>query len=279
MSSPEAPADAVERLRKLLRLAKSDNANEAAVAAAAAQRLMSRYAIDAALLDAEAASPDAGGVRGEATREVFGKHRIYTRDSSLPTWILSIGSAVAEASRLRCSIVSSRGFGAFDVYGPAPDAALARETMTWLVAEVERLADRDRSRGTGAGARYWSSWRLGCAQTIATRLAEAERLAVAERRLELAGPSAADYADAVKSGDGERLLALDAAKAAPRYALAVVESALAALDSRPERIAAWMKEEAGIKLRAGRARRGPSRGDGLRDGRAAGHSAALRGRA
>lgn len=103
---------------------------------------------------------------------------------------------------------------------------------------------------------------------------QAAREAREERRRELTGPTTADYQAAVASGDSEAVLRLDAAKAEPRYSLAVVETALARLDQRPERIKAWLKDEAKVKFRAARGRK--VRTSGLEDGRRAGYKARLK---
>lgn len=268
MTAPtETPPEAVERLRKLLRLSRSDNANEAAVAAAAAQRLMTRYSIDSSLL----VEPAANGRDTELPPETFGRHVVYERWGPLPTWLMFMASDVVEASGLYPAYSSGQGHSVYLAYGPAAEAALIRESLTHLVNEVERLATEGQARmGPGMGRSYWSSWRVGCAQTIGQRVKQAAREAREERRRELTGPTLADYQAA--AGNPEVLLALDAAQAAPRYSLAVVETALARLDKRPERIKAWLNEN--VKFKAARPRK--VRTSGLEDGRRAGYKARLR---
>lgn len=257
-------SEVLEKLRKLLRLSKSENIHEAAAAAAAAQRLMSRHAIDSSMVD------PAGQDQAE---EAFGNDFIYTCSGILPSWVLTLGYGVVEAIRLRGSYNSTRAASYFRAWGPLDQIAMARETMGWLSGEIERLCTEDMAKRSGMGRAYWTAWRLGCAQTIAARL-EAEAEKVREERLrELGGPSAADYEAA--AGDAEKLVALDSA---PRYALAVVETAIAKIEARPERIKKWMEGVEGIKLTAGRARTCSS-ADGMTAGRRAGKRASLASRA
>lgn len=160
----------LDKIRKLLSLAKSDNEHEAAAAAAAAQRLMTEHDISEAELPAPSEPAETPSL-----------DMLTTFGSVVPAWL---GGLAAGLSKLQhCKCWSSRGpDGAWrlSIVGTPSDVATVRYLYAWLHSEIERHAQK---YARGGGRSYADSYRKGCVSGAL----EAMALAVREVRATATG--------------------------------------------------------------------------------------------
>lgn len=233
-------SDIIEKIRKLLAVAgdKGASLSEASTAAALAQKLMTRHAINEEMLADRS--------------ESFGEAAIDVGPGPMPTWKIVLASGIALVNGAKAAIESNRYHHSVHIYG-TPDAIEACSVIfAWLSSEIERLllATKKTPVGLFGSRSFWTSFRMGCASTISQRLMEAQR---AEE-------------DAVR---GEA-----ASTHAGSTALARVETAIQSLHARTARIEKWL-EETGPKMKTV-SRKTRSCGLGYAAGRAAGANASLR---
>jgi hypothetical protein len=159
------------RVRNLLRLAGDGaNENEAAAAAAAAQKLIERFKLDAAMLDASA------GDDQPAEEEVRDCEDPLDRSKSKIAWKGSLASGIARANSCR---IYWRG-GTIQLVGTPSNVSTVRYLYAYFVREIERLAKQ-----YGGNGRSWMhAWRVGCAETLASRLKAAREEARNDARRE-----------------------------------------------------------------------------------------------
>jgi len=187
----------VDRVRKLLELAGSSNVHEAANAAAAAQELMTRYAIDSTILASEAP--------GDAEQDEGIEQALFHRHaaSKLPTWKASLATTIANVNGCKAY---SHGAD-LRVAGRPSDAARARTLFSHVATEIDRLA-LTAAREYGHPGRTWiNNFRIGAVVEIKRKLNEAHVKAQKDVRHE-----------AQASGNG--------------HALARVNNALARIEAR-----------------------------------------------
>ena len=152
---------ALERVRKLLALAESDNPHEAALAMGRAQALMESHRISMAALDD---SPD--------------DEPIQLWDDPLDsrvraTWKKRLGMTLCTANG--CAIYNSSG--ALVITGRASNVQTVRYLYRYCVRAIDRLT---RSNGAGNGRTWMNNYRLGCVDAIAKAI-RAEREAEQSR--------------------------------------------------------------------------------------------------
>ena len=99
----------ITRLKKMLASAKQEDVHEAAVAAAMAQRLMTRYAITESMLRED--EPD-------NRPETFERRACYETGGPLPTWILSLAGNISTVNRCYQTHRASRHGSAIFIHGP-----------------------------------------------------------------------------------------------------------------------------------------------------------------
>jgi hypothetical protein len=148
-------ADVIERVAKLRRLATSSNVHEAAAAAAAADRLMTEHGIAEASLEAagetpaepvtEASDPIATWARG---RMAHWQHQLAYR--------LTLHYGCEAWQEHRYASVSLR------IVGRPSDVASVRYMYSWLVLEIERLAQLH----AGNGRTWLNSFRNGAVSGV-----------------------------------------------------------------------------------------------------------------
>lgn len=259
----------VDRIRKLLALATSDNVNEAASAAAKAQELIERHNIDRAMLAED--KPDEHPLEDVVTQSIYD-----FPTSRAETWQIVIAQGVTGANGCKVYI-SKRGENPNLVgIGPLTSLLICSELMSWLTGEVERLLKEEESRArTNDHMRAWrNSFRVGAASTIANRLRAAKAETRKKLLAEAKGPTLEDHKRAAEAGDLDALIALDrkASEGASGYALARVETALARLDEQFDRV---LEKEKSLGLKKGSARSAGGSADGFSRGREAGKRASL----
>lgn len=164
----------LERVRKLLRLATSDNVHEAANAAASAQALIDRYRIDAV-------------TRGELHDNPFADDAIVeTIDEPLDAskrlrkWKIFLATALAPVQDCRVYVLDPTGpdkIRRLIAVGRPTDVALLAELYRYTVTAIECLT---RAHGHDRDDAWREGFRVGAANTIVERLAQARHDALAD---------------------------------------------------------------------------------------------------
>lgn len=150
----------LDKVRKLLRLSQSSNANEAALAAAKAQELIDRHQLATALLALDDAAPTKG-LDDEPIADFTDAPLDTPRQ--LDRWRGVLASTIGGANA--CKIYSSGSN--LMIIGRPSDAETVRYLYGWLSREVERLATE---QGSGKGRTWRNNFRLGVVDTIARKV-------------------------------------------------------------------------------------------------------------
>lgn len=152
----------VEKIQKLLRLAQSSNPNEAALAAAKAQELMVKYAVEEADL-AQRQGNKAEPI--EVERFNLGYKRI-------PLWLPILAQAISKS--FFCRMFYYKYCGDIAIVGRKTDREIMRATFDYLRYELERMCEKDfAAYSGGAHGKTWkASFYRGACDTISTRLSE-----------------------------------------------------------------------------------------------------------
>lgn len=181
--------DVVEKIKKLLKLSRSENANEAAVAAARAAELMAKYAIEEASIRLD----DSGRAAEPITEEVVEKSKKRV------AWKGCIASGLAQAFGAKMFWMG----GDITLFGRKSALQAIGYMHQYLTREVERLADEAweehmkevRAKGITyyvQGTRTWKNgFRLGAASTIQNRLYQQRSSEITKRREEKKAAQAA----------------------------------------------------------------------------------------
>lgn len=142
--------EAINKAAKLLRLSKSSNPHEAALAGARAQEIITRFKLDAMSLEiSEGEKPD------EPIKN-FGDDPI---DQKGGTWRWRLVLPVAKHNQ--CKLYLSGGKPC--LIGRPSDVQTVRYIYGWLSQEVESLTAKE---CLGNGRTYANNFRLGCVDTI-----------------------------------------------------------------------------------------------------------------
>jgi hypothetical protein len=228
----------LDKVRKLLRLATSTNAHEAARAAEAAQRLIDQHNLDTMLL-----TMTSGAAQPEPDEPIQN-----FRDKGAPLadvtarWQMFLASAVARANSCRIYYMGHT----VHIVGRASHAETVRYLYAYLESETNRLA---RIEGKGCGRTWTSNYRLGVVETLSRRLRE----------------SATSVARAAQAEHAHN-----------PAALALVNTAIARIQAQGTAVDAWMREN--MRLRSGRRASSTTYDASARErGRRAGESIGLTG--
>lgn len=139
----------IEKIRKLLALATSDNANEAAAAAAKAQRLMVEHSIDASQLG-DGQTEEKVARSGEP---------LITFGAKLPSWLDNLSAGLSRMNHVYSFIArQSDGSRGIVLIGTPTDVENVRFLFAYLRSEIERLAQK---HARGGGRAYANSYRIG----------------------------------------------------------------------------------------------------------------------
>jgi hypothetical protein len=159
--------EALRKVASLLKLANSNNANEAALAAQRAQEIMAKFKLDAALLDAGAlAEPD------EPIVDFARKGAPLHKSARSSGWRVRLAFFVAKANGCVIYLSTGRGHSAIQIVGRPSDADTVRYLFAYLANETDRLAERE---ARGCGRTWANNFRLGVVDTIGTKLGEAQK--------------------------------------------------------------------------------------------------------
>lgn len=156
-------AEALAKVAKLLRLAKSDNPHEAALASSRAQEIMDRFKLSGGdiNLDGDANKPKETVRHFPDPLDLDGSAR----------WKAQLGVVIAKQNQ--CKLYVNRG--AFFLIGRASDVQTVRYLYAWMVNEIDRLAKRDCA---GNGRTWWNNFRLGAVETVCRKLRESAQSTV-----------------------------------------------------------------------------------------------------
>jgi len=196
--------EAIEKAQKLLRLSKSDNANEAALAVQRYQEIVAKHQLDEALLSVD-------GVQSEPEEEIENfqkKSAPLNVGARRSTWKIRLASTIARANSCR---IFTQG-GHIHIIGRASDVSSVRYLFAYVGREANRLADRD---GQGCGVVWRNNFRLGVIDAVEQKLRELKEKLRDEARA------------AVPANNGT--------------ALVRVNTALAKVEARDNSVALWEK--------------------------------------
>ncbi len=173
----------IDRIRKLLKLSESSDVNEAANAAAAAQRLMERHNILAAALAVE----DDEGDRFKVTQH---DDSPLTSGKRIAMWKVRLAQSIAGVNGCEVYFNEDEG-GAQDVclVGSTSDAENVGKLFAYLAAEIDRLAKsygkpKGRKKAKKRDRTALQSFREGAVDTVHWRLIDAQEAARAAARKE-----------------------------------------------------------------------------------------------
>jgi len=148
--------EALAKAAKLLRLAKSDNPNEAALAASRAQEIIDRWKLDVSGIGVD-------GALELGSEEPINNFSHDPLDAVAARWKDQLAITLAKINQAQVY----RADGGLCLIGRPSDVQTIRYLYTWLCREVERLAARDCA---GCGRTYWNNFRIGVVDTVAKKL-------------------------------------------------------------------------------------------------------------
>ncbi len=151
----------LDRVRKLLALAASPNAHEAASAAALAQTLIERHRLQAWLDAAEGNDADPDPIADARDAPLDTGRRIRK-------WKVVLAGALAAANGCVAYTLDRGKDMAIVLVGRGRDRAAVAELWSWLVTRIEWLSA---THGAGRDRAWHEGFRIGCVSTIADRLA------------------------------------------------------------------------------------------------------------
>lgn len=173
--------EALKKAAKLLSLANSDNAHEAALAAARAQEILAAHDLTEAML-----SLDGGEQEPEEDIVDFGTKGAPLYEGSSSTWKDRLALGLCSANG--CKLYSAAGRGGTHLVGRPSDADRVRYLFAFLVREIDRLTERD---GKGCGKVWRNNFRLGAAETVIKSVRESLGIAADRAREAVVGDSTA----------------------------------------------------------------------------------------
>lgn len=165
---------AMTKASKLLKLAESSNANEAALAAQRAQEILARYDIDRASLGAS----DGGDSEPlENIKRFDGENGIDRGNASIARWKLSLASAIGRANS--CRVYKSGA--SIGIVGRKSDVVKVRYFYIMLCEEIDKLTN---SKAKGMGRNYRTEFRHGVVSAVSDKLQDAKQKVAQDMRQE-----------------------------------------------------------------------------------------------
>lgn len=229
---------AIDKARKLLALATSDNPNEAAQAAARAQEILDRHEITQAMLEVDDED-------GEEVENFADKGAPLESAGSIATWKACLARSVSEANQ--CKVFTSRATGkrTIEIIGRPSDVQKVRYLFAYLTHETDRLVKRD---ARGCGRTWANNYRHGVVDTLSKALKATRAKVAVDMR------AAADNSLALVRIDNA-LAKLDERTAAVElYAKANLRLRMGSSSSRGNKGARERGREAGKEIKIGGAR-------------------------
>ena len=174
----------VEKIRKLRALATSANVNEAATAAALADRLIQEHGLSEAQLEAEGVGPKEAPVQADTPLAEYGQRA--------PSWAKILANRLVTHFDCACFSDTVRNpltrerRKVVRIVGRPSDVETVRYFYAWLSVEIERLAQAD---ARGQGRRFANGFRQGAVDGVMTAMEVSK--AAARGAAKAAGASAA----------------------------------------------------------------------------------------
>lgn len=215
--------DAIRKAIACLRLAKSSNAAEAALAASKAQEIIDRFQLDMAGIDLNRDQHAQDDFDNEPIKD-FGYEDPLDDVKYLKPWMLRLASVVARANACRVVYLRTDTFddgrcrGAkIKVIGRPSDVNTVRYLHGYLRAEVVRLCSENCAGNSGT---YKRQFNLGVVETIDAKLQQRRKEMHGEMRQQAASNS---------------------------MALMRVNNAIAKVEKRGQDVSKWMKQTMTLK--------------------------------
>lgn len=160
----------LDRIRKLLSLSTSDNINEAATAASKAQELIEKYKLDVAAINADNGTDNFDPILEDEVSLSSGQ-RVITWQSKLISSLCRVNTCRAWYSN-RIDNLSHRVLIDLKLVGSRTNVEIVRYLFSYLVVEIERLAQHEMKfgNGKGQGKTYGNNFRIGAVQAINDRI-------------------------------------------------------------------------------------------------------------
>jgi hypothetical protein len=178
------------RVRKLLALATSPNAHEAAAAAAMAQVLIERHRLQAWLEAEHSTTPDLDPITD-------GRDAPLAVGRRLRKWKVVLATTLADANGCVAYTLDQGHEQAIVVAGRERDRAAVAEVWHWLVARIEWLSA---THGAGKDRAWHEAFRVGVVAAVAEKLAgvaEQVRGEFTEAALVRVDPAVASHRDSL----------------------------------------------------------------------------------
>lgn len=229
--------EALRKAMACLRLAKSGNENEAALAAAKAQEIIDRYKLDVTGLDYDQQEQK----RDDEPIQDYGhSDQLDETNGWMTRWYLMLASVVARSNQCRVYYGQKQGYGVrIFIVGRPSDVSAVRYLHSLLKSEVTRLAS---DACKGHSDTYRRQYCLGVVDTINARLhKQHEEMAQSLRR---------EHAN-------------------NNMALIRVDKALVRMQERDEAVVTWMKSN--LRLGNGRSEQTRTYTGGREHGQRDGH--------
>mgnify|MGYP002634677695 CR=1 FL=1 len=153
----------LDRVRKLLALATSSNAHEAAAAAARAQALIEAHRLQT-WLDAEATQGD------DVDPIIDARDAPLVTSKRLRKWKVVLAVALAEANGCVAYTLVHSGESSIVLVGRSRDRAAVGTLWDWLVKQIEWLSA---THGAGRSRKWHEAFRIGVVSAVSERLAAA----------------------------------------------------------------------------------------------------------
>jgi hypothetical protein len=153
----------LERVKRLLALAKSDNPNEAANAMAVAQKLIDEHRLSVAEIEIRTNQQ-------KEQAEAFFDEPLIT-GKIIPKWKIRLASILVKHNG--CEMLSRRipGNRKLIIFGRASDVENVRFLFAWATSELQRMSKR---YCNGRGRGYYNSWYHGAVSGIDAQLTKWE---------------------------------------------------------------------------------------------------------
>ncbi len=165
----------VEKIRKLLALAQSSEPEEAAAAAAHAERLMVEHAVSEEAVRGAKAREDEGSIESEILQRYMGAS---WKRSQVPMWHATLAGAMSR--HFMCRIYYTPGCS-ITMVGRRTAREVFQATYFYVRGELERLCEsawlKNKAQGGALehGRRWKTSFYAGAVSTISARLRDEQK--------------------------------------------------------------------------------------------------------
>lgn len=160
MDANKEREDLYEKIRKLQRLSKSSNANEAALAAAKAQEVLDRYQLTMELVNK--------AEKKELSIDQIGEQDTLDASKRSTSWKDSLAITIAANNQCRILFKKIRPYVHTIVIGTREDSYNVRFMYVYLSFIIETIAKEH----SGKGHVYINSFKIGCVEGIGEQMSK-----------------------------------------------------------------------------------------------------------